>query len=222
MGVNDDMASHNLYAYCGNNPVNRTDSAGEAWWHWAIGAAIVVGCAAAVVVTAGGATPAIFAVASVAQGLAAATVASTATTIAAGAFIGASVTYGTAVVIAASSSKSVKEFNDKGNWWTVGATALGAGLGGLDGLIIAKQPKIEKVGTIKPSNKLKSKGNLGVKYSYNTGSAGNRAVRSFELHSPHSAGPHQQWHWQLNKWNPFTNSITGNPKHWTLFGRRKF
>ena len=34
------------------------DPTGEAWWHWAIGAAVVVVAAAAVVVTAGGAAPA--------------------------------------------------------------------------------------------------------------------------------------------------------------------
>ena len=35
----------NLYAYCGNNPVMRTDSNGEAWWDWLlkiIGAVVVV------------------------------------------------------------------------------------------------------------------------------------------------------------------------------------
>ena len=32
MGVNGDMATYNLFAYCGNNPVNRSDPTGHSWW----------------------------------------------------------------------------------------------------------------------------------------------------------------------------------------------
>ena len=42
-----------MFAYCGNDPINRTDSLGHAWWHWAIGAAVVAVCAVATV-TCGG------------------------------------------------------------------------------------------------------------------------------------------------------------------------
>ena len=31
MGVNDDMATYNLYVYCGNNPVDRYDDGGMSW-----------------------------------------------------------------------------------------------------------------------------------------------------------------------------------------------
>lgn len=118
-----DVLGANQYTYCGNNPVSRIDPSGEAWWHWAIGAAVVVACAALTVVTAGGAAAGMAAVAAVGSGMAAA---STASTVAAGAFIGASIAYGTAVIAAASTSNSAKEFNDKGNWGTIASTALGA------------------------------------------------------------------------------------------------
>ena len=84
-------------------------------------------CAVATVVTCGGFAAAAGAVAAVGSGVAAAT---TASTIAAGAFIGSATVYGMAVVTAASTSSSVKEFNDKGNWGTVAATAGGAVVGG--------------------------------------------------------------------------------------------
>ena len=36
--------SYNLYAYCENNPVNRFDPTGEAWWNWVLsGVAVVSG-----------------------------------------------------------------------------------------------------------------------------------------------------------------------------------
>ena len=50
----DSINGINLYAYCGNNPINRLDYSGHAWYHWVIGAAILVTCAALTVITAGG------------------------------------------------------------------------------------------------------------------------------------------------------------------------
>ena len=48
----------NLYAYCGDNPVNNTDESGNAWWHWllfGIGAALVVAAVAILTVASVGA-----------------------------------------------------------------------------------------------------------------------------------------------------------------------
>ena len=128
------LTGYNMFAYCGNNPINRVDPAGEAWWHWAIGAAIVVACAAATVVTCGGFAAAAGAVVAVGSGVAAAT---TASTVAAGAFIGASLAYGAAVCVAAANSNSVEEFNEQGSWETVAVTSLGALTGAAYGYDLA-------------------------------------------------------------------------------------
>ena len=136
-----DFIDSNLFAYCGNDPVNRTDPTGEAWWHWALGALVVAGCAVATVVTCGGFAAAATAVGMVGCGAAAAT---TASTIAAGTFIGSATAYGMSAFAAAANSNSVKEFNSRGNWGTVAATAGGAVFGGVSGYTISKaRPPVE-------------------------------------------------------------------------------
>ena len=137
----DDLVGANLFAYCGNNPVNRVDPTGEAWWHWAVAAAVVAACAVATVVTCGGFAAAATAVCMVGSGVAAAT---TASTIAAGAFIGSATVYGMAVLTAASTSNSVQEFCDQGNWSTVALTIEGGLTGAYDGYIMSpKEPTQE-------------------------------------------------------------------------------
>ncbi len=116
-----------------------TDPSGEAWWHWAIAAGVVVACAALTVVTCGGFAGAVLAVGAVASGVAAG---SAAATVAAGAFIASSVALGTAAMCASIESDSVDEFFDQGNWFTVGATAFSAGIGCCDGYMMSRAQKL--------------------------------------------------------------------------------
>ena len=122
-----DLTGLNLFAYCGNNPVNRTDPTGEAWWHWAVAAVVVVAAAAAVVVTAGGAAAGMAAVASVASGVAAGT---TAATVASGVFIGSATAFAGSVYIAAMQSDSLQEFADHGEM-ALAMTTTGGIMGGM-------------------------------------------------------------------------------------------
>ena len=131
----NDMTGLNLFAYCGNNPISRTDANGTAWWHWAIGAAVVAACAIATVVTCGGFAAAAMAVGMVGSGMAATSAAATVT---ASAFIGSAVAFGTAAVTAAASSESPKDFVDQGNWGTVAATVGGGTLGAVGAYLGSK------------------------------------------------------------------------------------
>ena len=129
------LLGYNMYAYCGNNPVMYVDYTGEAWYHWAIGAAVVIGFAALTIATCGGSLAAAgTAVGMVASGSAAF---STASTVAAAGFIGSASVYGTAVLYASSNSKSVDEFCERGNWGTVISTTIGATIGSAYGYGLA-------------------------------------------------------------------------------------
>jgi RHS repeat-associated protein len=136
ISADESLIGLNLFSYCANDPVNKFDPLGKDWWHWAIGAAIVVTCAIATVVICGGIAAAATAVYMVCNGAAAAT---TAATLAAGAFVGSAVVYGLMIAAADANSSSIQEFYDQGNWSTV----IGTGLGGLIGAsIVAGLPQI--------------------------------------------------------------------------------
>ena len=123
-----------MFAYCGNNPVNRSDYTGTAWEHWALAAGIVTIAAVAVVVASGGLAAAALAVASVANGIA---VSSTAATVTAGVFVGSAYALGASAYGAWIESDSTEEFADYGEAalisTAIGGTVGGVGAYGLDG-----------------------------------------------------------------------------------------
>lgn len=148
------MQGYNLFAYCGNDPINRSDPTGEAWWHWALAGAVVVGCAVATVITAGGFAAAVAAVSAVGSGFAASTAAAT---ISAGAFLGSATALGSAMMLAGTSSNTLSDFADCGDWGTVASTAFGAAFGGLEGYCISRAQRPAR----KPTTNGKSRGSTG-------------------------------------------------------------
>ena len=132
-----DLTGLNMFVYCGNNPVNRTDPTGDAWWHWAVAAAVVVAAGVAVVATAGGAAAAIAAVTYVANGVAAS---SAAATVAAGVFVGSATALAGAAYVASIEADSVDEFADYGQAALV-STGLGGIVGGLSAYGMTQTPK---------------------------------------------------------------------------------
>ena len=142
--INDATTNLNLFAYCGNDPVNRADPSGDAWYHWVLGAAVVAACAVATVATCGGFAAAAASVCMVASGTAAA---STAATVATSALIGSATVYGTAAVSAAMNSSSLDDFADQGDWGTVAVTAGSAAFSGLYGYGLYKTQSAQATNT---------------------------------------------------------------------------
>lgn len=126
----------NLYAYCGNNPVNRIDSDGHALYHWAIAAGVVIGLGAALFFTAGGTLPAATAAMSALFGVASE---SLTITLLSYSFVGSSLALGGALIYAIGTSSSVDEFVEQGNWSTVTSVVTGGIYGAFGGYLSWKQ-----------------------------------------------------------------------------------
>ena len=116
----------NLYTYCNNDPVNYVDPSGHAWYHWAIGAGIIVLCAALTLATAGGFAAAGTAFASVVS----ATMAPTAlSAVFAGATIGAAAIGTAGMVIGGMSVEDSWSWENASQGFMVGSI-VGAIIGG--------------------------------------------------------------------------------------------
>ena len=95
----DDINGINLWCYCGNNPVMYSDENGNEFYHWAIGAGIVLLLGLLTIATAGGSgILALNAIMCATAGIASS---STALTISAFAFVGAATMFGTYALCAA-------------------------------------------------------------------------------------------------------------------------
>ncbi len=122
----DNVNGLNLYAYCANNPIMHIDPSGHAWYHWAIGAGIIVLCAALTVVTAGGFVAAGTAFASVVS----ATMAPTAlSAVFAGATIGSAAIGAVGMVIGGMSGEDGWSWENASQGFMAGSIA-GAVIGG--------------------------------------------------------------------------------------------
>ena len=214
LGADGSLLSYNLFAYCMNNPVNRFDDNGNwslpNWAKIAIGAAAIAVGVIATVATGGAAAPVLVASLQIA-----------ATSAAIGAVGGAGI-------------GAVSHRVSTGSWEGAGKAAVtGAIDGACDGFMwggitagasfataAAKGIRVQEIGKLNPSNK-SGDGYPGVKYKAPKAN-GKYTTRSFELHSPHSGGPHDVWHWQRNTWSEYNgiSRITGSSKYWRIWGKR--
>jgi len=197
-----------------NNPVNRFDVNGNwslpNWAKVAIGAAAIAVGVIATAATGGAAAPVLVASLKIA-----------ATSAAIGAVSGAGIS-------------AVSHRVSTGGWEGAGKAAVtGAIDGACDGFMwggitsgatfttaTAKGIRVQEIGKLNPSNK-SGDGYPGVKCDAPKPN-GKYTTKSIELHSPHSSGPHNVWHWQQNTWSNYNgiSRITGSAKHWTIWGRR--
>ena len=196
-GEPDNPQTLNRYAYCVGDPVNLSDPSGllPTWAKIAIGI-VAIGAAAAITAATGGAAlPVLIAATEIA--LASAAI---------GTVTGA-ITSGAGTLV---SSGAIEGAAEGFMWGGVGASAGAIGAA-------AKGIKITEIGRLVPSNK-KGEGYLGVKFKVKKANE-NFTTKSFEFQTHAHKGYNP--HWQLNKWDPITNSISNKKsKHWTWWGRK--
>ena len=113
----------NMFAYCGNDPVNRLDSTGQDWWHWGVAALAVTALVVASIVTCGGAAAAAMAASAIVTGTCSAV--STTAAVITGAAVGSSIALVTTAIIASEDSNSLEEFADYGEAALINTTAGG-------------------------------------------------------------------------------------------------
>ncbi len=201
----------NLYAYCGNNPINNTDESGESWWDWLISifvaVLVIVAVVAVAVLTAGVGT----AVAGALGGGVAATIFGSAVDGAiTGAITGAIMSFGISVI-----QQGISNGYDNINWSQVGInTLIGAASGFVSGAIfgaisgvtkVANAAKMWDKGTFKSGYKSMKhhfkinggKGNNIVKFTEDALNFAKRNGSNFSLLQPR---PGLQAGWGLNKY----------------------
>ncbi len=211
LGASATTVSYNLYAYCLNDPINNSDSSGNLsipnWAKVVIGvAAIAVGVISTAIV--GGAVS-VAVIASLKLSLSSAIVSSLSNAIVGGA---------THLI----TNKSIKGLAKTVIQYSIDGFCDGFMWGGITSglsltLAAANKIRLEDIGKLKPDNK-KGDGYFGVKYG-SPKRNGNYSYKSLEIHSPHSNGPHNYWHFQQNTWS-FHNetwSITSKSRYWRIF-----
>jgi hypothetical protein len=196
-GQTGELLSHNMFAYCLNNPVNREDQGGylSNWLKIGIGVVAIAVGVVATAITGGAAVPVLIASLEIAAGSAAtsAAVSVVSNRMSTGSWGG--------------SAQAAWDGAADGFMWggvTSGAAAVGAA---------AKGIKIKQIGKLKPQNK--DDGYLGIMYENKR-----RSLKSYEIHSPHDRG-HTVWHYQQNTWNPRNMTVNSKKaKHWSLTFKR--
>lgn len=201
----------NLYAYCGNNPVNNTDESGNAWWDWLISifvaVAVIVAVVAVSVLTAGVGT----AIAGALGGGVGATIFGSAVGGAiTGAITGAIMSFGISVI-----QQGITNGYNNINWGQVGInTLIGAASGFVSGAIfgvisgsikVANAAKLWDKGTFKSGYKSMKhhfqlnggKGNTIIKFTKDAITFAERNGSNFSLLQPR---PGLQAGWGLSKY----------------------
>lgn len=122
----------NLYAYCNNNPIINSDELGDAWWHWLVGALIILVAAALTVVTAGGFAAAGTAIAGVFTGVSVGGAAGFFASVTVGAAITAVIGAFSGGITAAINGDSILDGASSGFMWGAISGALSGAFGFFD------------------------------------------------------------------------------------------